>query len=275
MNYWIASYPRSGNTFLRILFKEVYGIDTWEGYGTESPRQVLQRHKDKNNNKPLFIKTHDLPQKTEIPYTDLKAIYLIRDGRDSVVSMAYHRCNIVKPGSDYLFNLLTGVLAPFNTSFGGWSNHVKQWTKYADIIIKFEDLIVDPITQLKRIEQIIDLPAADYSKIPTFEDLKTKKFSLGSGNKKLNKKQQQKRREKFFREGKVNTWKTKMPKSLLDVFMAKNSKTLKEFGYKELGKSHFILYKKVKHYLQWTVGLVREFLKGALKKFINSKNYDI
>jgi len=41
--YWLASYPRSGNTFLRILFKEVYGIYTWEGYGKESPRNVIKK----------------------------------------------------------------------------------------------------------------------------------------------------------------------------------------------------------------------------------------
>ena len=149
--YWIASYPRSGNTFLRILFKEVYNIYTWEGYGKETPENVLGGKLKLNENAPIFIKTHELPKKTQVPHAQLKTIYLVRDGRDAAISMAHHRCNIVKAGSDFLFNLRTAILAPFGTSFGGWSKHVEQWSKYADIIIRFEDLRSDPKSVLEEI----------------------------------------------------------------------------------------------------------------------------
>ena len=84
--YWIASYPRSGNTFFRILLKEVYGLHTWEGYANESPSKImkhLSKTKESNKNVKTFIKTHELPTQTEIPHAKLKAIYLYRDGRDT------------------------------------------------------------------------------------------------------------------------------------------------------------------------------------------------
>lgn len=32
MIVWLASYPRSGNTFLRVLFRHVFGIETYSVY---------------------------------------------------------------------------------------------------------------------------------------------------------------------------------------------------------------------------------------------------
>ncbi|VAW41207.1 hypothetical protein MNBD_GAMMA01-611, partial [hydrothermal vent metagenome] len=253
MNCWIASYPRSGNTFLRILLQEVYGIYTWEGYGAESPQKVLTNKGSSNNNTHTFIKTHELPDKTQSPHTKLKTIYLIRDGRDAVVSMAYHRSQIVKPGSDYIFNLSTAILAPFGTSFGGWSKHVKQWSAHADIIIKFEDLIANPIQELKKLETIIDLPAADYSKIPTFKDLQTKQYSLGSGDSNLSAQQQQGRREKFFRSGKTNQWQTEIPKTLQSIFIHKHGDMLAKLGYSNTDAGKLIYIKLAKQYFFWFV----------------------
>lgn len=257
--YWLASYPRSGNTFLRILFKEVYGIYTWEGYGKESPRNVIKKTAETNNT--VIIKTHELPSKTQVPCHKFKTIYLVRDGRDAVVSMAYHRCQIVKPGSDYLFNLLSNVLSPFGTSFGGWSKHVIQWTPHVDIIIKFEDLISNPIKELKRLEELMSLPQGDYTKIPTFKDLKTKKYSLGSGKNSLSAKQQQKVREKFFRSGKTKAWENRMPRAIQDIFIHKHGDALQKMGYSDINKGKFIPATTVKLYFIWFVGFLRDYMR--------------
>lgn len=257
--YWIASYPRSGNTFLRILFKEVYGIYTWEGYGEETPENVLgERFKHKKEGVPILIKTHELPSNTQIEHTKLKSIYLVRDGRDAVTSMAHHRSNIVTPGSEFIFNLRTAVLAPFGTSFGGWSKHVNQWAKHADIIIRFEDLISDPINELQKLEKVIDLPQGDYSKIPSFKDLKSKKYSLGSGNDKLTKFQQQKRREKFFRSGKVNEWKTSVPRPLQNIFNFKHGNALKNMNYNDTKYTPQVYIQLFQNYTLWIIGYIKE-----------------
>lgn len=261
MKYWIASYPRSGNTFFRILLQEVYGIKTWEGYGDESPQKVIDFINKTNSGVNVFIKTHDLPTNTELPHQQLKAIYLVRDGRDAAVSMAYHRKNIVKPGSDYLFNLRAGILSPFDTSFGGWSKHVNAWTKQTDIIIKFENLIANPKLELQKLEKHINLPKGDYSKIPTFKDLKSKNYGLGSGNNELSEAEHKKRRENFFREGKTKTYIANIPKPLISIFNHKHGEALRHFGYKQTQVEAFIHVKIFCQYLLAAVGYIKEVLK--------------
>jgi hypothetical protein len=256
--YWIASYPRSGNTFLRILFKEVYGLRTWEGYGDESPKKVIEHNSKNKTSKYNFIKTHDLPSKTEIPHQQLKSIYLVRDGRDACVSTAYHRSQIVKPGSDYLFNLRTVILTPFKTSFGGWSKNVEDWSAVADIVIKFEDLIANPKAELQRLEKVIKLPKANYDKIPTFNDLKNKNFDYGSGSNKLDEKQRSTRRNKFFRSGKTGNWKGDIPRSLQKIFNRKNAKMLELYGYENKNKPRFILIDSIYQHIVWVVGFIKD-----------------
>ncbi|MCF6288940.1 MAG: sulfotransferase domain-containing protein [Proteobacteria bacterium] len=258
MKYWIASYPRSGNTFFRILLQEVYGVKTWEGYGNESPKKVIKHLENNNPKANMFIKTHDLPEHTEIPQSQLKTIYLVRDGRDAVVSMAFHRKNIVKVGSNYMFNLRAIILAPFNTVFGGWSKHVSEWLECADVVIKFEDLIANPLDELKRIERLIELPVGDYSKIPTFQDLKIKNYGLGSGNSNLSEKDSEVRRKKFFRAGKTKTYKDNIPQPLLDIFNNKNRITLKQQGYEVTNNSKFIFPNLILQYTLCTIGFVVE-----------------
>lgn len=261
MKYWIASYPRSGNTFFRILLQEVYGIKTWEGYGKERPKKVIDFMNKTNSEANIFIKTHNLPKKTEVPIQQFKTIYLIRDGRDAAVSLAYHRKHIVKQGSHYLFNLRTNILAPFGTSFGGWSKHVNAWTEHADIIIKFEDLIKNPQFELEKLEKNIKLPVGDYSKIPTFKDLKSKNYGLGSGNNELSESEHIKRREKFFRAGKTKTYKENIPKTLINIFNYKHGKMLRKFGYKKIQVGRFVRTKILLQYLLATAGYMKELLK--------------
>ena len=258
--YWIASYPRSGNTFFRILLKEVYGVHTWEGYGNESPSKVFDHQEHKNKPKVTFIKTHELPSATEINHEELKAIYLYRDGRDTAVSSAHHRKNIVKPQSCFIFNLRTVILAPLKTSFGGWGRHVDEWSEIAIHKIKFEELIANPQRELEKLTKVIDLPKPDFSKIPSFKDLKTKNYAYGSGHKKLTQKQQESRRKKFFRSGKTGTWKSEIPKDLIDVFHHKNYSQLLKLGYTDVKSSKWVYLKYIQQYCLWFVGLLKEKL---------------
>ena len=91
MIIWIASYPRSGNTYFRELLQHFYDLETYsvyddpkrnlksEGKSTaelmSSPMTLVDMAKAKET---YFVKTNELPQ------DDFPAIYLLRDGRDAV-----------------------------------------------------------------------------------------------------------------------------------------------------------------------------------------------
>ena len=102
---WLASYPRSGSTFLRIVLDEVYGIES----------STFHRQKDY----PLdgdyatypVIKTHQLPHELAPADPSIPAVYLVRDGRDCVVSLAHYRKQLLAPESDLEDNLLAAIEA--------------------------------------------------------------------------------------------------------------------------------------------------------------------
>ena len=93
MIIWLALYPRSGNTFLRVVLHNLYGVATYSVYDDDDP--VAQRvgpalvgYRPKpadrapmhENDDVYFVKTHKR-RKTDA----YAAICLVRDGRDAVV----------------------------------------------------------------------------------------------------------------------------------------------------------------------------------------------
>ncbi len=219
---WLASFPRSGNTFFRVVLHEVYGIES-SSFHFESRYPV-----DPDYDKYPVVKTHLLPGQLVPGDQDIPAVYLVRDGRDALVSIAHHKKDIVEPGTDYEANLVEAILAAGGSYFGGWSRNVNEWLKRASVVIKFEDLIKNPIECVERIRPFMDLPEPDPSRLPTFEELRIKKFMYGCGDKRQN---PEEGRKKFFRRGKVGAWKDEMPRKLEKLFWKLHGETARMLGY--------------------------------------------
>ena len=223
---WLASFPRSGNTFFRNILYEVYGIASSE-YHLETNKKV-----QKDFASFPVVKTHLLPHQLPEKLQAAKSVYLIRDGRDALVSIAHHRKDIVAPGSNYYKNLTEAILARGGSFFGGWSENVRAWTEKADIIIRYEDLIVEPIAQVERLRAIMDLPQPQIEKLPSFQKLKngTPKYGSG-GNKLISKDEKLERANKFFRRGIAGAYKDEMPKLFQLLFWLKNKEQMKAHHY--------------------------------------------
>lgn len=98
MIVWIASYPRSGNTFMRILLHRLYGATSSTIYDVDgvAPRLGADLVGYKKHSMPYrsmresdtvhFVKTHRPCD--ELVSNEDRAICLVRDGRDAVVSWA-------------------------------------------------------------------------------------------------------------------------------------------------------------------------------------------
>lgn len=223
---WIASFPRSGNTYFRNILYYVYGIEsgTWH---KETAFPV-----DDDYDQFPFVKTHLLPNELMPDDAAIPAIYLIRDGRDAVVSIAHQRSDLVAPGSDYHENLKEAIVAADGSFFGGWSANVNAWLLRARLVIRYEDLIRDPQAVFKRVEQFIDLPVADWSKLPTFEQLKTGKPKYGGVSKLTDPKfNPEEFSQKFFRKGKSGGWREEMLPEMQDLFWNYHGETMERMGY--------------------------------------------
>lgn len=226
MKCWLASFPRSGNTFFRNILYYVYGLEssTWH---KESDYPV-----DENYSSFPFVKTHLLPEELEPTDPSVPAIYLVRDGRDAMVSIAHHRSDIVYPGSDFYENLKEAITAAEGSFFGGWSVNALRWIERADIIIRYEDLIKDPKAQFQRVEKLIDMPEARWENLPDFKSMKFGKPKYGGQTtSKSIKISDEEFSKKFFRKGKAGGWKEDMPDDLLGLFWRKHGEVMDRLGY--------------------------------------------
>jgi glycosyltransferase involved in cell wall biosynthesis len=231
---WLASFPRSGNTFVRNILLDVYGIESSTYHQEDHPL-------DENYHEYTFVKTHLLPD--QLPHgSDIPAVYLVRDGRDALISLAHHRSDIIVPGSDLMSNLKEAILAAEGSYFGGWSANVEAWLKRADIVIRFEDLVQDPIGQIERIRAVYpDLPQPDTTKLPTFESQKFGAPRYGSGGK-IAPDDQKKALEitgNWFRKGKTNGWKDEFTADLHRLFWSYHRITMERLGYTYTGEQGF------------------------------------
>jgi glycosyltransferase involved in cell wall biosynthesis len=220
---WLASYPRSGNTFFRNVLNDVYGIESSSFYNNVG---VPKNYTDYS-----FVKTHHLPGNV-FPQKDIPVVYLIRDGRDALVSVAHQRKDIHEPKSNFRDNLKEAIIAAENSYFGGWSKNVFQWLERADIVIFFEDLIKNPIKEIERIRTICDLPEANLENIPDFNLMKQGRSKYGRGERiAKNKKEQEEILYKSFRKGKVGGWKDDMDEEMHDLFWSHHRNAMEFVGY--------------------------------------------
>lgn len=228
---WLASYPRSGNTFLRNTLHKLYGIQSSEFHF--EPNLPF----DKNFTTYPVVKTHLLPQQLRPADKSIKSIYIVRDGRDALVSMAHHRKDIVEPGSDFNENLRAAILAQGGSHFGGWSKNVEEWINRADLVLYYEDLITDPKACIDRVRNLMNLPEPDYSKIPTFEEMKKGRPVYGGGwENDINSAAVENYSDKFFRKGKAGGWKLELTDELHDLFWSYHGETMERLGYTYSGE---------------------------------------
>ena len=233
MIVWLASYPRSGNTFCRVLLNHLYGIKTYnhrsdklldqDGAADMVGHELLPAPIEELAARPeiYFVKTH-LP-----PQDDSRAIYIVRDGRDALVSHARFRAwkHNKPPLTDKLAQLV-GLRSRFERYLrkliekgrhGGWNNHVMNWTfkrpAGQTFHMKFEDLIQDPVWVGKALEGLkIDAKPIGGT-IPSFQELNQKWPG-------------------FFRKGKTGSWREEMPEDLQRLFWEKNAEAMDAFGYR-------------------------------------------
>jgi glycosyltransferase involved in cell wall biosynthesis len=223
---WLASYPRSGNTFLRIVLSEVYGLQS------STLHHEADYPVDEDYTSYPLVKTHLLPQQLDPSEPSIPAVYLVRDGRDCVVSMAHYRKDLIESQSQLNENLRAVIEAEDGSHFGGWSAHVRAWLQRAQLVIRFEDLIEDPIGQIERLRPFVALPKPHVDRLPTFDDLQNRSYAYGSGcDHGLDDKAQDQMRRSKFRRGRAGGWVDILPRRFELLFLRRHGHVLRQLGY--------------------------------------------
>ncbi|MEM9838519.1 MAG: sulfotransferase domain-containing protein [Pseudomonadota bacterium] len=196
MIIWLASYPRSGNTALRIILKRFFDIETLsqhndqDAIGTNKQLTAVVGHKPlqaswnetyeslRNDQGTHFVKTHERPSDQG------KAIYIVRDPR--AVVPAYHA---------YLakFTAIQVTLADVTAgavSFGRWDHHVRAWSpdkRENTLLLTFEELTTDLQSNLSTLSDFLQQEPRKVAET-SFDELRSidpQFFSVGSNESRI------------------------------------------------------------------------------------------
>jgi len=212
---WVASFPRSGNTFLRIVLHRRYGVSTSVIYDSDGVAErvgaELIGYADRPASlvemrvafEPHFIKTHR-PYGVEVDSAD-RAICLVRDGRDALVSWA--RMLSADDPARFATVLRQLVEDDAGRSSRSWGMNVLSWLQQPAphrVLLSYADLIADPVTAADRVMAVV-APALQPNKdavIPGFDELRRADPD-------------------FFRRGKVGSHVDEFPPELRELFWAR------------------------------------------------------
>ena len=280
MIIWLSSYPKSGNTWLRSLLASYYFskegdfnfnllkyIDQFPSYDffknydktfinpTDTAEFWIEEQKKINsNNKVKFFKTHNaLCKINNYSFTDsnntLAAIYIIRDPRNIITSLANH----YEIDADQAFEFMTteqkAITQKKENSYVGfvalfsWIFHQESWTNnklFPTLVIRYEDLQNETFLTLKKVIDFIEKQINSKNSFNRdkakksiqscdFEKLKKLEINEGFNESPISKKDNS--RINFFKLGKDNDYKKLLTKELISKMNLKFKNEIKKFNY--------------------------------------------
>ena len=228
---FVASYPKSGNTWLRFLLARLMAPSEL----TISFRNIddfvpdlyrCRNFVDSVQKRPRFIKIHE-------PHIEDygKAVYIYRDGRDVMISF-YH---YFKQSKKFEGSFTEFLRAVDDFWCGGWMNHVTSAINYAKknpgmiFFIKYEDLLVEPGSWARQLAEFCRLPATpseieEAIQLTSFSELKKIESQFGPEELDQN-------NVEFFRAGKQKQWKEVFSSEQRALFERKAGPLLQQLGY--------------------------------------------
>tara|TARA_R110000850_G_scaffold164847_20_gene289884 strand:- start:813 stop:1706 length:894 start_codon:yes stop_codon:yes gene_type:complete len=157
---WLASYPRSGNTLLRTLLMQCFGLRSTSVYPNDVKKRLAPKRNDSLEKsighiehdvdgevrfpagQPALVKTH------ERPADEGPAIYVVRDGRAASVSLA-----AFEMGRRSLAQIIEG-----RNPYGTWSSHLQSWNPWErpnTLLLRYEDMVADPTETLRQLSEFL------------------------------------------------------------------------------------------------------------------------
>ena len=160
---FIASYPRSGNTWTRFLIANLMHPDkpvTFANIETIIPdATALPSRELKRVPRPRLIKTHEYFEPRF-----RKVIYLVRDPRDVVLSLYNFRRKYRSVDDSYpIERYVAERFLPGDLDVS-WGEHVGSWmgtrmNHLGFLLVRYEDLLQDPTCELCRLASFLGIAA--------------------------------------------------------------------------------------------------------------------
>jgi len=238
---FLASYPRSGNTWLRFVLGEVLAGKSIDFDNVDDVIPELKWHR---RGLPLFadrgrlIKTHE-PWRKEYG----KAIYIVRDVRDVALSTFARSTQLGIADTD-----MDGFLAAFLKgtfhNYGAWGRHIRSWLNSPLpqagklLVVKFEDLRRNPEESLTRMVQFVGAQAgAEQIRAALANNSVDQMRAKEVKSRKLY--QSTTEGGRFVRKGAVQGWKSVLTPAQLQRFEQSVGADLAQLGYPSASEMDF------------------------------------
>ena len=193
MIIWLASYPKSGNTWVRMLIGQILSEDKNKNSFFEDLKKIYNypervhfkklvndfSNRDeiiKNwinsqniinlKNENIILKTHNiLGSFGKYSFTNYKVtegvIYIVRDPRNIISSLKNHFfLKDINEAKEFIFEKNQWIFEKdrVDTFISSWNYHYKSWKTFKKnyLLIKYEDLLQNPRDQVLRICQYLE-----------------------------------------------------------------------------------------------------------------------
>ncbi|MCD0486924.1 sulfotransferase domain-containing protein [Pedobacter sp. MC2016-14] len=270
---WLSSYPKSGNTWLRLFLSALFSeandlnindtplnqnissrsiIDSALGMSSANlpesdylkfrSRLYFNWARDQPSLDKIICKVHDACiLKEEIlfpPSITRGTIYILRNPFDIVASMANHfkvsidkSVHMLCSNTHGLAQRQTRLGVQLSQHLGTWGNHVDSWVNvHAEniLIIKYEDLIKDSLTEFGKIIQYAEL---GYDQKAIEKAIVQTSFKNLQEKEKKEKFKMTPKVDTFFRQGKSGQWRNEITQAQAQQIIDVNYDTLLKFNY--------------------------------------------
>lgn len=268
---WLASYPKSGNTWLRTFLANYcddraepfeinrlpyfshgeMSVGIFEAIADKKVGQladeVLQRLRPEVHRQiaalerePNFVKTHnaiavlfDVP--TVTPEVTKAAVYVVRSPLDVALSYADHYGLTIDTAIEQMGSASNRTRTTDRNVFqylGDWSQHVRSWAEAPGLG-----------AHVVRYEDMADRPKGAFGDIVTYLALRNEaerlrraiRFSsfrvLKSQEARQGFYERSRHSEAFFRSGRTRQWKTVLTTKQIDAIVTAHGETMATFGY--------------------------------------------
>lgn len=227
----LASYPRSGNTWLRFLLYELATGQSAEFEQVHAALPYVGRHR----NAPPLLPADRRLIKTHEPHPDLysKAVYVVRDARD--VALSEHKFQVMCGfyGGDF-DAFLDAFLAGKVHGMGTWSEHVDRWLDARDarpdeiLVLTYEGLRAETEETLARVASFLDIETS-----PEALRAAIRGNSLENMRKKEGRTDFSKLRDdlRHVNQGRVAGWRDKLSRQQAERIESATRETLDRLGY--------------------------------------------
>jgi len=274
--FWLASYPKSGNTWTRAFLTHLlqeedknFDINNLIGGPIASSRSLVEDYigmestdftineleelrpeslrffVEKIQKDKWFMKIHDaytfLSNGAPLIPSDISlgALYLVRNPLDVSVSFAHHNGISIEKmipkmaKSSYAFcDTSKGVRKQLQQRLLTWGEHFESWANQSEIpvlVVRYEDMKAEPLATFKKIVTFFKLNKSE-EQIQNALDAcafdKLKKAEEKDGFKEKNKKS-----ERFFRKGKIGSWKEELSAEQINTLLKDHKAVMLKLNY--------------------------------------------